>query len=69
MRLANDIEDIDSNTCCMSYEDVLAGDGAVWISCPCGRWLHEDCAEECVVDKDQRERYCPICIDILSVHA
>jgi len=31
----------------------------------CGRWLHEDCVEECMVDKDQREHYCP---DILSAH-
>jgi len=54
--------------CFTTYEDVLAGDGAVWIPCFCGRWLHEDCAEECVVDKDQREHYCPICIDILSAH-
>ena len=73
LRLANDNEVIDPNTCCMCFvtyeEDVLAGDGAVWIPCPCGRWLHEDCAEECVVDKDHRERYCPICINILSVHA
>ena len=73
VRLANGIEDINPNTCCMCFtiyeKDVLAGDGAVWIPCPCGRWLHEDCAEESVVDKDQRERYYPICIDILSVHA
>ena len=73
-RLSNDQEDvIDPNTCCMCFvsfeEDVLAGDGAVWIPCPCGRWLHEDCAEGCLLDKDHRERYCPICIDILSVHA
>ena len=36
---------------------------------PMWQILHEDCAEGCVVDKDHMERYCPICIDILSVHA
>jgi len=73
LRLANDNEDIDPNTCVMCFttygEDGLAGNGAVWISFPCGRWLHEDCAEKCVADKDQKECYCPICIAILSAHA
>ena len=55
-RLANDQEKvIDPNTCYMCFvlheEDVLAGDGAVWIPCPCGRWLHKDCAEEFVTIK------------------
>ena len=71
-RLANDNEEIDPNTCCMCFvsfeEDVLDGGGAEWIPCLCGRWLHEDCAEGCVTDKSGKERYCPICIDILSVH-
>jgi len=56
--------------CLVSFEeDVLDGGGAEWIPCPCGRWLHDDCAEGCVRDKNGKERYCPICIDILSVHA
>jgi len=42
LRLANDKEDIDPNTCCMylvTYkENVLAGDGVAWIPCPCGRY-------------------------------
>ena len=55
-RLANDWEDVtDPYTCnIMSfvlYEDVLAGDEAVWIPCPCGRWFHEDCTEGCLLDK------------------
>jgi len=49
-RLANDNEEIDSNTCGMcfvSFEDVLEGGGAEWIPCSCGRWLHEDCPKLC----------------------
>ena len=42
-------EEIDLNECCMcigTYEDdIMEGAGAEWISCACGRWLHEDCAE------------------------
>ena len=56
--------------CLVSFEeDVLDGGGAEWIPCPCDRWLHDDFAEGCVRDKNGKERYCPICIDILSVHA
>ena len=33
---------------CMCFvtfeEDTLEGTGAEWLPCPCGRWLHEDCA-------------------------
>jgi len=55
--------------CFVSFEeDVLEGGGADWIPCPCGRWLHEDCAEGCVADRNGNERYYPICIDILFVH-
>lgn len=44
--------DIDANVCCMCFvryeEDVIGETGAVWVSCTCGRWLHENCAEDCV---------------------
>jgi len=42
--------------CCMYFEswhnDVLDGDGAEWIFCKCGRWLHENCVEEVVEDEE-----------------
>ena len=45
-------ETIDPNTCCMCFgsfeDDVCDGDRAGWVSCHCGRWLHEDCIEEYV---------------------
>ena len=59
-------EVIDPSVCCMCFgtheEDVLEGAGADWISCACGRWLHEDCAEECRIDSDGQERFCHICV-------
>ena len=33
-------------------DDVLEAAGAQWIYCKSGRWIHEDCEEESVVDKD-----------------
>ena len=48
--------EIDFNVCCMCFgtysEDVANGDGRNWIECTCGRWLHEDCAEDCLLNKD-----------------
>jgi len=47
---------IDPDTCCMCFEryedDVLEGVGAEWINCRCGRWMHEDCVKETVMDSD-----------------
>ena len=64
-------EEINENVCCMCFvtfeEDTLEGTGAEWLPCPCGRWLHEDCAEDCIVDSDGNERYCPFCVDLLSL--
>ena len=40
---------IDPNVCCTcfgSYDDD-AGTGREWLQCQCGRWMHEDCVEEC----------------------
>jgi len=48
-------------------EDTHKGTGAEWLPCPCGRWLHEDCAKGCIVDSDENEHYCPFCVDLLTV--
>ena len=49
-------EEIDPNVCCMYFitfeEDIIEETEAEWLPCHCGRWLHEDCAEECIVDSD-----------------
>lgn len=58
---------IDSNVCCMCFvnyeDDVLDGCGADWIECACGRWLHVDCAEDCITDRHGKNRYCPYCLE------
>ena len=54
---------IDINTCCVC--SVLYSDdrtGKDWIKCACGRWLHEDCAEDCILDSNGKERFCPMCL-------
>ena len=60
---AGDVTEIDTNECCVCFqlysEDVS---GAEWIECACGRWLHEYCGEECVIDADGKERFCPTCL-------
>ena len=60
----------DDNVCCMCFgtydDDILEGAGTEWISCACGRWLHEDCCEDCITDQDGQDRLCPFCVDILS---
>ena len=49
--------------CFGTYEDdIMERAGAEWISCACGRWLHEDCAENRVIDSSGCERFCPYCV-------
>ena len=59
--------EIDVNVCCTCFvryeDDLISGSGTDWISCTCGRWLHEDCAEDCVLDKDGKD---PFCLDVYS---
>ena len=33
-----------------------------WVQCVCKRWVHEDCYEEVLTDKNGRELICPYCV-------
>ena len=61
-----DIDSIDHNECCVCFElystDQSGKDG---VACACGRWLQEDCADDCVIDKNGKEHLCTICLNIL----
>ena len=43
-------------------EDVEMGNGAEWVKCGCGQWIHADCIENTVTDKDGIERFCSKCV-------
>ena len=48
--------------CFTKYEeDVQNQSDKDWVCCACGRWLHEDCAEDYVL-----EDFCPLCLDDVS---
>ena len=55
---------IDESRCCVcftSYEDdVKERTGKDWVMCACSRWLHEECADDCVLDNTGKERLCPL---------
>lgn len=63
-------DSINVNICCMCFvhyeDDVLEGLGADWISCKCGRWLHEDCVEDVIKDNDNDEQY-SFCVDKFTI--
>ncbi len=42
------------------------GTGADWLACACGRWLHEECVDDCTKDEEGKDRICPYCLDDLS---
>ena len=61
-----DMDNIDQNECCICFELYSTDQsGMDWIACTCGRWLHEDCAKDCVFDKNGEEHLCPICLNIV----
>ena len=38
-------------------------DGKEWLECACGRWIHEQCIEEVILDSGGHERFCPFCLN------
>ena len=42
------------------------GSGKDWVAGTCGRWLHEDCVDDCVTDSDGNERLCFVCFNHFS---
>ena len=58
--------DFDPNQCCVCFrtyeEDVLEETEFNWIKCVCERWVHEDCINEIIMDKNGRELICPYCV-------
>ena len=63
-----DVDSFGESECCVCFvthkEDQSGKD---WVAYACGRWLHEDCADDCVLDGDGKERLCPICLNILCI--
>ena len=44
-------------------EDKEMGNGAEWVQCGCGQWIHEDCiGGSTVVGSDATERICSNCV-------
>lgn len=64
-------EDLNSGECCVCFdtydEDVALETGRDWVECACQRWLHEECAEDCVIDPNGQERLCPFCLDVFGL--
>ena len=62
--------DIEEELCCMCFgsysDDVLEQSGKDWIWCACGRWLHNNCAEDHRVDQSGQDRFCYSCLDLLG---
>ncbi|CAI8016135.1 hypothetical protein GBAR_LOCUS9922, partial [Geodia barretti] len=62
-QMESDDPEINTDMCCVC--SILYSEdrtGKEWIECACGRWLHEECGEDCILDSNGRERFCPICL-------
>ena len=65
-RRLQSLDEIDTNECCICFgnyeQDIIEDNGAEWIACACGRWLHVECAETRVIDVNGCELFCPSCV-------
>ena len=43
-------------------DDIDQGNGAEWIQCGCGQWIHEECIDVTATDEDGNERICSNCV-------
>ena len=56
-------DDYECSECLGTYrEDIVIGNGAEWIECGCGQWIHEDCVVNTMIGSDGTERICSNCI-------
>ena len=46
------------------YNEVIEQSGKDWVQCVCGRWLHEDYAEDHRVNQSGQDRFCYSCLDL-----
>ena len=57
---------INTDECCEclgTYEDdMCSGLGEEWVECACGRWMHEKCIDQVVIDAAGKERFCSFCV-------
>ena len=57
---------LNTNQCCVCFrtyeEDKFEQTGLQWVQCVCKRWVHEECYEEVLTDKNGRELICPYCV-------
>ena len=55
--------DYQCSECFGTYkEDIDLGNGAEWVQCGCGQWIHEDCIDKSVTGEDGIERMCCNCV-------
>ena len=56
-------DDYECSECLGTYsEDIVIGNGAEWIQCGCGQWIHEDCIVNTMIGSDGTERMCSNCV-------
>ena len=47
--------------CSICFEQYYEGDDEDWVQCGCGRWTHELCISDVVMDASGKELFCPYC--------
>ena len=55
--------DYQCSECFGTYkDDIDSANGAVWLQCGCGQWIHEECIDVTATGEDGKEWMCSNCI-------
>jgi len=59
----DETDEYECSECLGTYQqDVEAGNGAAWVKCGCGQWIHDECIYQSVTGEDGKERMCFNCV-------
>ena len=59
----DETDEYECSECLGTYQqDVEAGNGAAWVKCGCGQWIHDECIYQSVTGEDRKERMCSNCV-------
>ena len=58
-------DSLSSDQCCACFQafqkEIELGAGTEWVQCACTRWLHKNCALDCIEDSSDKEKLCLYC--------
>jgi len=60
--------DYECSECLGSYQqDIEENNGAEWVHCGCGQWIHQDCIDQVMTGTDSKDRMRSNCVSVYNM--